>query len=420
MSVPRKAVVIGAGIIGASIALELARRGYHVHVLEKNKKAGQGSTALSSSVIRCHYTRPEAVAIALEGRHIWETWAAYTGLSSPRARYHPVGVLFLLNEGEDQPAPAGLGVKAEMDRRGIDHRLRMMMEAGVEVQLLRSEALARTFPFFRFTEPSTVGLYEPRSGYVAYPVEAVEDLREAGEKIGVTYRFQTHVERAVTEWVGGGRVIRALCARASGKRVELECGGVVNCAGPDSHGVNIDLGCPLPSTTAPLRQCIVGGTWTNSLSEPIPAMADLVGGFYIRPDVRVFKIGAVLPQDHVDFVRTSDGAGDPDRVKRFEMEFLRRLSRRAPGIQLSDVHTRVAYYDWTVSDSYPILDATDLKGYYVAIGTSGAWFKGGPVIGHLMAELIARRDAGERSTRVTLSRTGNVVDMKLFSARRPL
>ncbi len=44
------AVIIGAGIIGSSIALQLARKGVRVTVLEKNGSVGSGSTSYSSGI----------------------------------------------------------------------------------------------------------------------------------------------------------------------------------------------------------------------------------------------------------------------------------------------------------------------------------------------------------------------------------
>src|SRR3989338_793272 len=96
----RKAVVVGAGIVGCSVALELARRGYQVRVVERNEEVGHGSTALSSSVVRCHYGKPEAVRLAREGRAVWEDWERHVGMTNVRARYERTGALLIFREGE--------------------------------------------------------------------------------------------------------------------------------------------------------------------------------------------------------------------------------------------------------------------------------------------------------------------------------
>ena len=47
-----RAVVIGSGVIGTSIALQLTRRGHTVTVIDRNQGPGLGSTSASSAVVR--------------------------------------------------------------------------------------------------------------------------------------------------------------------------------------------------------------------------------------------------------------------------------------------------------------------------------------------------------------------------------
>ncbi len=67
-------VVIGAGVIGSSIALQLARSGHDVTVIERNSAAGMGSTSASSAVVRFNYSTFDAVALAWESYFLWKEW----------------------------------------------------------------------------------------------------------------------------------------------------------------------------------------------------------------------------------------------------------------------------------------------------------------------------------------------------------
>ena len=58
------AVVIGAGVIGSSVALELSRSGRSVVVVDKGPAAGAGSTSSSSSIIRFSYSTLDSVLTA--------------------------------------------------------------------------------------------------------------------------------------------------------------------------------------------------------------------------------------------------------------------------------------------------------------------------------------------------------------------
>ncbi len=413
------AVVIGAGIIGTSVALELGRRDYNVTVIEREAEVGRGSTLRSSSVIRCHYTRKEAVALAYEGQRVWANWASHVDLAHPRATYHPVGVLFLLRRGEGGPPSESLGVKAEMDQKGIAARVETMRGIGVPTELyVGREALGQALPCFQFHEEGIAGVWEPDSGYVFPPEGAVVDLRQAGESLGVDYRLQTTFLSAESSWEGNRRLIHSVAVEQNGNHQTLPCDVLVNCAGPASHTINQQVSCPLPLTTTPQRQFIIEATFANPDGRALPAMADLVEGFYIRPNETIFKVGAVLANDHVDFAMDRDEASLRDRARQFEQRLLAGLSRRVPDVKLENIQTQIAFYDWTVSDSYPILDSTDVGGYYVAIGTSGAWYKSGPVIGSLMAELIDRKQSHNPDRIVTLPYTQNRIDLGLFSCRR--
>jgi glycine/D-amino acid oxidase-like deaminating enzyme len=55
---------IGAGVIGAATALELARRGYRTLSVDRDAEAGHGSTSGSCAIIRVHYSTLDGTAFA--------------------------------------------------------------------------------------------------------------------------------------------------------------------------------------------------------------------------------------------------------------------------------------------------------------------------------------------------------------------
>lgn len=372
-------MVIGAGIVGASAALELARAGHSVTVIERHPGAGLGSTRFSSTVIRCHYTNPTAIRMALEGQRIWQNWRDYVGLSRPRARYVQTGVLFVLRRGLSKRG--GLGIKAEVSPRDAASIPAMMRRSGVKVEVLDARGMQRRFPQFHVPpDEPLAAVYEPEGGYVAYPREAVLDLVAAARKAGVRFLFGTELLEVRSEWDGERRRVRGVSISKAGRTRLLEADAVVNCGGPDSAEVNRRADSPLPTTLVPLRQVVIEAEYDGPA---LPTMADLSAGFYIRPDRRHFKLGAILPVHHVDFGAV---AAPVREVKR---DLLTRLAGRIPGAKLRNLKVQTAWYDWTVLDSYPVIDRTEVEGYVVAAGTSGAWFKSGPVIGRMAAALVA-------------------------------
>jgi glycine/D-amino acid oxidase-like deaminating enzyme len=72
-------IVIGAGVIGAAVAYELAKQGRKVLSLDANGVAGHGSTAGSCAIVRVHYSTLEGCAMAFEGFHDWDGLARLSG-----------------------------------------------------------------------------------------------------------------------------------------------------------------------------------------------------------------------------------------------------------------------------------------------------------------------------------------------------
>ena len=67
-------VIIVAGVVGASIALELQRSGRTVLVVDKGESVGGGSTSASSALIRFNYSTRSGVVAAWESFHRWKAW----------------------------------------------------------------------------------------------------------------------------------------------------------------------------------------------------------------------------------------------------------------------------------------------------------------------------------------------------------
>ena len=90
-------IVIGAGVIGAAVAYELAKQGRSVISLDAKGAAGHGSTAGSCAIIRVHYSTPEGCAMAWEGFHDWIGWRDYLGAPGDEAlaRFRQTGCLVM-------------------------------------------------------------------------------------------------------------------------------------------------------------------------------------------------------------------------------------------------------------------------------------------------------------------------------------
>src|ERR687886_1149031 len=95
MSRNADAVIIGAGVIGAAIAYELAQKGYKTLNIDKLPASGYRPTSASCAIVRAHYSSRDGVAMAYEGFFYWKDWADYLEAPDERglARYMNCGTI---------------------------------------------------------------------------------------------------------------------------------------------------------------------------------------------------------------------------------------------------------------------------------------------------------------------------------------
>jgi sarcosine oxidase subunit beta len=417
------AAIVGAGVIGCSIALELRRRGFEVSVIDRNGEAGHGTTSASCGIVRRFYSQPGMIALAHEAAAIWADWAGYLGpVEEDLAVFKRPGMLFILPRVDDTVRT----LLAEMQRIGI------------KASLLSAEAVHERFPQFDPTShfpprpvsdpgflesgerPIAGAIYEEDAGYVVSPGVATSNLRRAGERQGVRFLLNRRV-----------RGIQAEGARRFRIEVDppesIECDVVVNAAGPHSAIVNRMAGVSLPLETRPLRRevhVLANPLYGGPGGDSLPVVGDLDGGIYFRPETggRNIVVGSTDPEcDPKEFV------ADPDEYDEGITDLYRerqclRLMQRFPSVRLGPSRGVASLYDVTVRDWYPIVDRTDLPGYFVCIGTSGSSFKTAPVLGRLMAEIIQSSEAGRDTDRdpvtLALPRIGVSIDTRFLSRSR--
>jgi sarcosine oxidase subunit beta len=417
-------VVVGAGVIGCGVALELARAGRRVLVLDKGAGAGAGSTSASSAIVRFSYSTWEGVALSWESKHGWEKWRDHLGVDDPSgiARFHRVGGLQL-----DVPGSGRERVLALFDRVGVPYEV---WDAQTLAQRIPALDTGRYHPpkpvddeaFWADADGRVGGCWTPDAGFVDDPQLAAHNLMVAAQAAGVRFRFR---EQVVAVERDANRV--GALQLAGGERVPAPV--VVNAAGPWSAALNrlAEVGDDFTVTPRPLRQEVhhvdaPEGFGREALG-PFVADGDL--GTYFRPTPGGgLLLGGVEPEcDPLVWLDDADDYNANVTADVWRAQVLR-TARRLPELAVPGRPRGIAgVYDVT-PDWTPIYDRTSLDGYYVAIGTSGNQFKNAPTAGLLMARLVQACESGHDHdadpVQVTLPRTGLTVDLAAWSRRRPL
>lgn len=417
------AVVVGAGVIGSSIALELARGGLRVVVVDRFGGAGNGSTSASSAVVRFTYPTVEGVTAAWESRHCWEAWRDHleAPAGEPLASYHRCGVTML----DVDLAPRGLFTR-HFDEVGVPYE---EWDADRLAARLPAVDTGRYWPprpvddeeFFADATGRLGALHTPDGGFVDDPRLAAANLAAAARRHGAAFRWRARVT-AVPRSGGRLRGVRL------DDGTELSAPVVVNAAGPWSGRLNrlAGVGGDFTVSLRPLRQEVhhvaaPPGYGVGGGSGPVLADMDL--GTYIRPDGRGFLlVGGTEPEcDALEWLDDPDTGRPGPTVSGFRTQ-MTRAARRLPGLRVPGRPRGVAGVYDVAGDWTPVYDRTDLDGFYVAIGTSGNQFKNAPLAGRLMSTLIHGVEAGHDHDRDPLTHpcthTGRTLDLAAFSRRR--
>lgn len=419
---PRSAVVVGAGIIGCSIALELSRRGWNVTVVDKGSTPGCGSTSASSAMVRFNYDNLQETVLAWESYARWVEWGKHLGVEDPAglASYVCTGLLVLDGELLDRSLELG-----HMDTLGIPYESVNAAQIrdrhpGLDPARLGPACRVEDDSFWDDPKGEIGGFVQHDSGFVNDATLAAHNLAYAAEQAGATFQWRAQV---VDVLVHDGRVGGVRLADGT----DVTGSVVVNAAGPWSVALNTMAGVldDFSTSTRATEQEVIsvpapegftlenGGTGVHdpdfgTYFRPHPGGTIIVGSFEAPCDPLVLV-------DDADAVRTSPSP------ENWEVQSLR-IARRLPDLQVPGQKSGVvSAYDIT-DDWIPIYDKTSLDGFFVAIGTSGHQFKAAPFVGVAMAELIGAVTNGHDHDADPLvvrgEFTGVELELGFFSRRR--
>jgi sarcosine oxidase subunit beta len=179
-----EAIIIGAGVMGASLAFHLTRAGMKsVTVLDKTGLCG-GMTAKSGALVRMHYTNEPEARMAFAALRYFQHWQDMVGGA---CGFTETG--FIMTVTPDNA-----------DR--LHHNVRMLQRLGVKTSVLTAQELRELQPFTH-VDDLTVAAYEPESGYADPRATATAFMQQA-QRQGATLREGVAVTAIRTS---GGRVV---------------------------------------------------------------------------------------------------------------------------------------------------------------------------------------------------------------------
>ena len=374
-------VILGAGVMGASIAFHLANRKAGKIVVIDKDHVGRGGSGRSSALVRMHYSFPPEVQLALISLRMFQNWQEVTGQPGD---FRKTGFVRIVHPNET----ARLKLNVKMQR-----------SLGASIDLIDKHDLHDLEPDWNVDEVE-LAAYEPDSGY-GDGAGVAGDFLTAARDLGATYLSRTQASAFVVE---SGLVRGVITDRGS-----ISSPLVICATGPWTRPLFRQAGCDLPIECEYHQVAILRNA--PDMKGGGCACIDSVTATYFRSDAHdKFLVGDFYgrrPIDPDDF---------PQRASDESLEdIIERACRRVPKLARAEVMRGVTgVYDMT-PDSRPLLgEIPEIAGLYVCAGFSGMGFKISPAIGLVMSELVL--DGRGRSVDISAFRPNRFADKQPIQA----
>ncbi len=357
-------VVVGAGIMGLSIAYHLAASGVrHVTVVDKSYLCG-GASGRNGGGVRAQWSSEANVRLMQESIRMCREFASRMKIN---VWFRQGGYLFLAR------TPA---IRAQLEKS-----VALQNDCGLPTRMLSPAEARRIVPELDISGVDAAS-YNPDDG-VVFPWPFVWGYAQAAQKLGVdvvpwhdVVGFETEGARMT-----GVRVRRSgpPGEQGDGPAAVIKTRQVVNAAGAWAPQVARMVGVALPNrphrheicSTEPLKP------WLK------PLVADLSDGLYFSQSTRGEIVGGIGNE----YVAPGLDQGSSHA---FLGKYARSLVRACPVLGSVKVLRQWAgCYDLT-PDANPIVGPVDeIEGFFQAHGFMGHGFMMAPVIGKLIAQVVA-------------------------------
>jgi sarcosine oxidase subunit beta len=349
-------VIVGAGIVGASIAWHLARSGCRdVLLLEREAHQGRGSTGKSMGGVRAQFSTDVNIRLSLYSIPFYARFEDETGHP---CGYRPHGYLFVATSAR------------HLDYLQANH-VRQRALGLREVTLLAPRDVCGILPQIH-ADDIVGGSYCPTDGFVD-PYSVMTGFTQSAVDFGVRLRKRTTVQAIE---VSGGRVIgvRTREGRIASRNVVLAAGAW---AAPLAKTAGVDL------PVAPHRRMLVPTEPFAGLPGRLPMVIDMGTGFHFRPEGR----GYLLAWED----STEPPCNEPVFDRRFVERVLAKAAERVPvfaDLAVNPAKGWAGLYEMS-PDKHGILGpVSGVDGLWLANGFSGHGVMHAPATGRILADLI--------------------------------
>jgi sarcosine oxidase subunit beta len=352
---PRSAelVIVGGGVMGASLAYHLALRGQrNVLLLERGELFGEGATGKCAGGIRHQFASEINIRLSTESIRMLERFEDELGQP---IGIHWSGYLFVLTRDRDIVA--------------FRQNVALQRSLGVATEWLEPDEVRRRLPLLRLDDVLG-GTFYARDG-LCDPSSVVNGYIAGARRLGVT--LLTDVE------VTGVRVEHNRVTAVQTPLGEVQTQALVNAAGPFAANIARMHGLDLP--IVPLRRQMLVTTPIAEVPVDFPFVIDFATGLYFHREGPGILTGMANPDQP---------PGPDERVDlAWEQVHLEAAVRRFPLLEQAGLTRHWAGLYEMTPDAHPLIGRLgSIDNVYIVAGFSGHGFMQGPIAGKLLAEVI--------------------------------
>jgi sarcosine oxidase subunit beta len=344
-------IIIGGGVIGLSAAYHLSKRGLTVVVLDKNFP-GSGSTTRCIGGIRQQFSTEASIRLMQESVKQFKQMEQEFGFS---VEFYQGGYLFLAYS------------QANLDSFKTVSRLQKSL--GLDIRLLSVQECLEIVPCLN-PDKLMGGVYSPDDGQ-AYPFKVIAGFIQEIRKARSIIRSFVNVTGMITE----GQRIKGVVLKDGEK---IYGNTVLNAAGPWAAEVSQMAGVPVPILPEKHQAFITDRQEKLFETMIVDYRTD---GCYFQQLINGQIIGCYTPIPNQPGTETGSS-------KEFLLEMSKRTVRLIPDLIKARVLRHWGGSYSMTPDGSPIIDKTDIAGYYVAAGMSGHGFMFSPAIGKYISDII--------------------------------
>ena len=369
-------IVIGAGVVGSSVARELSRYNLNVTVLEAGSDVAEGASKANSAIVHAGFDAKPGTNKAkfnVLGNRMFEDVCREL-----RVPFRRNGSLVLAFGADEEKALAELKEKAAKN--------------GVPVEIIGRDELRRREP--NVSPEATAALWAPTGG-ICCPYELTFRMAENAAANGVTFVFDERVESFKF------KVESSSWAVGSGSGRTFEAKAVVNCAGIHSDELNNLVSKTKYAIEARRGEYLMldkdeDGTFSATMFQVPSKMGK---GILVSPTVDGTVIVGPTAEDIPDKEDKATTYAGLEKVK----EGARRTYPNLPLNKVITEFSGLRAHETTVGD-FILGEAPDAPGFFNAVGVESPGLTSAPAIGVWMAERVAAKLGASKKNSALISK----------------